>query len=251
MTLNHSSDGLDDRQPLVPLPETREALGEFVSLGEPDVDELIDELRLRANEIVPRLVGLSLGLARDDLTFTLVASNRAPAALDATQYDDGGPCVEVTEGRLASAEVDSTDPLDEERWAMYARVSAAVGVGSSLSLPIYRDGDLVGGLNLYASEPEAFAGRQEELAVALGSRAAEAVSNADLSFRTRLEAAQAPQQLKDRTDVDTAIGLIAAHTGAELDTAERLLDHAAARAGVRSALVARILVLVYSSWPSP
>jgi GAF domain-containing protein len=247
----HPPGSSGDRRRLVPMPETREALGEFVGLREPDVEELLDELRLRASEVVPELIGLSLGLAQDGLTFTLVASDSATAVLDAMQYVDGGPCVEVTEGRLASAEVDPTDPLDEERWTMYARVGAAAGVGSSLSLPIYRDGDLVAGLNLYASTPGAFAGRHQELADALGSRAVEAVSNADLSFSTRLEAARAPQQLKDRVDVDTAIGLIAAQTGASIDAAQRLLDQAAARAGVHAALVARILVLVRSSWPSP
>ena len=246
---DHPSPFPNDRHALVPMPETLEALNEFVTLREPDVDELLDELRVSAQSIVPELIGLSLGLPHEGVTFTLVASNTALAVLDAAQYVDGGPCVEVTEGRLSSAEVGLDDPLDEQRWTLYARVSAAAGVGSSLSMPVYRDGELVGGLNLYASEPDAFAGRHQALADALGSQAAEAVSNADLSFSTRLEAARAPQRLKDQVDIDTAVGLIAADTGAALDAAQRLLDEAAARAGVRAALVARILVLVHSGLP--
>ena len=44
----------------------------------------------------------------------------------------------------------------------------------------------------------------------MGTTAAEAVSNADLSFSTRLEAAAAPDRLRDRIAIDTAVGLLAA-----------------------------------------
>ena len=234
-----------------PMPETLEALAEFVTLDDPDVDELLADLGRSAQAIVPDLVGLSLGLAHEGLTFTLLASNSGVASIDAAQYVDGGPCVEVTEGRLDSAEVDTTDPLDEEQWRLFALVSAASGVASSLSLPIYRDNTLVGGANLYASTPDAFAGRHEQLADALGARAAEAVTNADLSFSTRLDAAAAPQQMRDRIEIETATGLLAARSGSDLEVAQRLLREAAVRAGVPLALVARVLVLAHRGWPSP
>ena len=233
------------------MPETREALAEFVSLQGPDLDELLPDLGRRAQDIVPELVGLSLGLAHEGLTFTLVSSSGGAAVLDAAQYVDGGPCVEVTEGRMDMAEVDLADPLDEGRWQLFSRVGAAAGVASSLSLPAYHDGVLVGGVNLYASTPEAFTGRHDALARALGAQAADAVTNADLSFSTRLDAAAAPQLLRDRVDIDTATGLIAARSGVELDAARGLLHQAAARAGVPVAMVARVLVLVHADWPSP
>ena len=63
-----------------PMPETLEALAELVSLDDPDVDELLAELGRSAHAIVPELVGLSLGLAHEGLTFTLLASNSGVAA---------------------------------------------------------------------------------------------------------------------------------------------------------------------------
>ena len=234
-----------------PMPETREALAELVSLDDPDVDELLAELGRSAHAIVPDLVGLSLGLAHEGLTFTLLASNRGVAAIDAAQYVDGGPCVEVTEGRMDSAEVDMADPMDEELWQLFSQVSAASGVASSLSLPVYRDDRLVGGVNLYASGRDSFTGRQDQLVEALGGRAGEAVANADLSFSTRLDAAEAPQQMRERIEIETATGLLAARSGSDLEAAQRLLREAAARAGISAALVARVLVLVHRGWPSP
>ena len=233
------------------MPETREALAEFVTLDDPDVDELLADLGRRAQAIVPDLVGLSLGLAHEGLTFTLLASSSGVASIDAAQYVEGGPCVEVTEGRLESAEVDMSDPMDEEQWRLFSLVSAASGVASSLSLPIYRNDTQMGGVNLYASAPDAFAGRHEQLADALGGRAAEAVTNADLAFSTRLEAAAAPQQMRDRIEIETATGLLAARSGTELEVAQRLLREAAVRSGVPVALVARVLVLAHGGWPSP
>ena len=136
-------------------------------------------------------------------------------------------------------------------WQLFSQFSAASGVASSLSLPVYRDDRLVGGVNLYASGSDSFAGRQERLVEALGGRAGEAVANADLSFSTRLDAAAAPQQMLDRIEIETATGLLAARSGADLEVAQRLLSEAAARAGVSAALVARVLVLVHWGWPSP
>jgi GAF domain-containing protein len=237
--------------PLEPMPETREALAEFIRIQGPDVEDLLADLGQRIADIVPELIGLSLGLPEEGLTFTLLASSAGMAVLDAMQYVDGGPCVEVTEGRMDHVEIDLSDPLDEERWQLFAQASAAAGVASSLSLPIYQDGALVGGVNLYASTGDAFAGRRDQLADALGTTAAEAVSNADLSFSTRLAAAETPRRLKESIDIETATGVVAGVSGVTLEEAERLLYQAAARADVPPALVARILVIVHSGWLSP
>jgi GAF domain-containing protein len=232
-----------------PLPETREALAEYMSLDSPDIDDLIRDLAQGAGELVPDLVGLSLGLDREGLTFTLVASGDGTALVDAAQYLDGGPCVEVTEGRAPVLEMDFDDPLDEERWRLYAEVGAAAGVRSSLSLPIYLGDRLVGGLNLYAGSSEAFHGHHAELAALVSASTAEAVSNADLSFSSRSKAQAAPGILRERLEVETAIGLLAGLRGLEVAEAEQRLDDAALRAGVDRAAVAHVLVRVLRQDP--
>ena len=223
-----------------PLPETRAALAELVSLEGPEVDELLLDLGRRSSAVVPDLIGLSLGLSREGVTFTLVSSSAGTAVVDAAQYVDGGPCVEVTEGRAPELE---TDPLDEERWRIFAGVGAAAGVASSLSLPVYRDGRLVGGLNLYAKSRDAFRGHHDALAGLVGADSAEAVSNADLSFSSRHRAMAAPGILQDQQEFDTAVGLVAGLQGVDVQVAEQRLHEAAARSGVPEALVARALVL--------
>jgi GAF domain-containing protein len=227
-----------------PLPETREALSQVPS----DIARLLGlllEMGEITRAIVPDCVGLSLGLVQDRLTFTLVATGSEIALLDAAQYVDGGPCVRDDRNDETHI-VRMQDPLDEERWSIFARAGAVAGVGSSLSLPVVRDDVVVGGINLYASTAHAFDGRVEALATALGADATAAVTNADLSFSSRREATQAPARLRDRAHVDMALGIMAARYGESVDDARTRLTRAAARAGISEAAVARLVVELHA-----
>jgi hypothetical protein len=228
-----------------PLPETREALAEFVDLDGPDPEQLLDRLGKAARRIVPDLVGLSLALTKEQVTFTLVASTSRVALLDASQYLNGGPCVEVGEGRADVEEFSASDPLDEGRWRLFAAATAAEGVASTLSLPLHVDAELIGGVNFYASTRDAFEGRVSQLASLVDAAPAEAMRDADLSFSTRLEAAAAPRKLREDTIIDTAIGLVAADKGIDVERARQELHEAAARAGINVAQVAEVVIAVY------
>ena len=141
------------------LPESQQALAEIVTMEDPELDERLLEMARTARDLVPDLIGLSLSVVEEGVTFTLVAPNSAVAALDATQYIDGGPCVEAVNepGKIIETQIE--DLLDEDRWTMFARSSAAAGVASSLSMAIPQgEGGVVGGINLYASTPAAFEG---------------------------------------------------------------------------------------------
>ena len=220
-----------------PIPQTREVLEQMLRLGETGVPTELLRMSRRAVEIVPECVGLSLALLRHGLTFTLASSSDVVAGLDAMQYLDGGPCVD---GAQDGRPIEVQDLLGEKTWQMFAEASAAAGVRSSLTLPILGSGEVViGTVNLYASTPDAFEGRIDDLAAALGASAGEAVANADLSFSTRLAAAEAPQRFEEQKEVDIAQGIIAESRGVNLATAAERLRAAAARAGISEVEAAR------------
>lgn len=229
--------------PLEPLPETREALTSMGRLSDRDLtSELVHQGEL-AEEIVPNLVGLSLALVRDGLTFTIAADPDRLALLDAIQYAFGGPCVDaaVNDATVLSGDSD-TGLLDEQRWVHFARASAAHGVMSTLSLPIHVDGRVVAGVNLYASTPNAFARRETELAALLGAWAPGAVHNADLSFSSQAAAREAPQVLHDNSVMDEATGVVVATHAVPQTQAREIIADAARRAGQSELTVARELV---------
>jgi GAF domain-containing protein len=215
-----------------PVPETVEAVDALEPAGENGglLDTLV-ELANRAQELVPDLVGVSIGWRDERLTFTLVATAGDIAALDAVQYLAGGPCVEGADvGGARTYEGD--DPLDEERWRLFAEATAARAVRSTLSLPLIRDDRVQGTVNLYAGSRRAFVGQHDGLAAIFGGWALGAVTNADLSFSTREEAARTPQRVREQQVVDMAVGILVGQLRVEVDVAEERLRTAAALAGI-------------------
>jgi GAF domain-containing protein len=221
-----------------PIPETQQALDELSRDGDTELEGTLLRMGRKAKRIVPECVGLSLASLHNGITLTLVASSDEIAVLDAVQYLDGGPCVQAAH-EDQTLDMSADDLFSEERWMMYAQATAAHGVASSLSLPLMHAGRVIGSINLYASTPHAFEGHHSALADVLGSSAATAVVNADLSFSTRLDAVEAPQRIVDQDDIDIAVGILAANQGVDVGTAQERLRQAAARAGISERQAAR------------
>jgi hypothetical protein len=97
----------------------------------------------------------------------------------------------------------------------------------------------MGTVNLYAGTPDAFRGRAERLARAIGASAADAVANSDLTFRTRLIAQSGPEIFEDQDDIDIAIAILAEQRGGDVTLARESLRQAARRAGVTEGEAAR------------
>ena len=236
--------------PLEPLPETRDALRSLGRWSSHDLTaELVRQVE-QVQDVVPNLIGLSLALVRDGLTFTIAATPDYLSLLDAIQYTFGGPCVDAAREDSTVRSGDGEDGLlDEQRWVHFARAGAAHGVLSTLSLPIHADGRVVAGVNLYAATPRAFDGREQRLATVLGAWAPGAVHNADLSFSTRAAARQTPRRLQDLRVLDQATGVVVAAHGVDEERARRIIADAADRAGQDELAVARELVRPYLSDP--
>src|SRR4051794_20280063 len=115
------------RKEMDPVPETREAFEAMRTGDDSDLTSVLQDMGRTAQAIVPHLVGLSIGLLKDGLTFTLVASSVKVSGLDATQYLGGGPCLR-DEGQPDSITLDMQDVLDDQEWDLFARASVASGI---------------------------------------------------------------------------------------------------------------------------
>lgn len=227
-----------------PIPETVEALRELTRQGDEAVAGTLLRISRSVTEIVPEVVGISLSLISENLTFTMTATTGPVAELDAMQYLGGGPCDEA----LRSGEPHTFragDVADEERWELFARATAAEGVASTLSLPVLRAGVVVASVNLYGSTAGAFDGHAVALAEACGAWVGGAVTNADLDFTTRFEAVETPDRLRARELVDRALGTLMSRWRLDLDEAEDRLTGAARRAGISDAQMARAVLALF------
>lgn len=220
-----------------PVPETRSALQEIGPAAEllAQMQDLVDQV-VRA---VPECVGLSISLRDADLTFTWVRSNEMTGVIDAMQYLEDGPCQESIE---RGDDILIDDILDEDRWQLFALVSAAQGVRSSLSLPLRSEGTIIGSVNFYAATANAFLGEESHLARTFGSRAEDTINNADLSMSTLANARKAPQVLAEMAVMDQAMGILVAKHHISFEQARTRLAQAATRAGVTVEEVARAVV---------
>jgi GAF domain-containing protein len=232
-----------------PIPESIEAMQERDAVMEDDdLLERLQEISSEVQQLVPDCIGLSLALVADDLVVTLVATDVEVALFDALQYLSDGPCIEAVRVREV-VELNEADLLDEERWRVFALASAAGSVASTLTLPIMREEEVVGSVNLYAASGHAFEGLHEQIADLFGGWAPGAIENADLSFSTRLKAEQAPARQRAQARIDTAVGLLAAYADVSPDIARSRLEGSAARAGVSLTRIAQAVIMLFGGEP--
>jgi GAF domain-containing protein len=219
-----------------PVPETTEALAQLEDV-DPGLLEALSFSGRQVIRIAPDCIGMSVAASKDGVVFTLVASDQGAALLDAVQYIGGGPCVEAMEGeRVLEADVD--DITDEASWHLFAQAAAEAGIASTLTLPIIAGGRVVGTVNLYGATADAFSGRHEDLAEVFHAWAPGAVTNADLSFRTREAARTAPRRLAEETTVNQAVGVLVAAQHLDPEAARNRIKDAALRSGLPEAAVA-------------
>ncbi len=222
------------------LPQSREALDEYVTPSVDDVEGLLRVIEGWAVRVVPECVALSVTMLDDDLTFTLV--DAATNAEGVRTREHGARRASTS---VVDVDVDVAHALDESGWADMARERAFEGIASTVCLPVVEDGRAVLNIDLYASTAHAFRDRIDGLVEALGAWQAGAVTNADLGFDTLRRAEAAPERLREQRVVDVAVGLLAATVGVRTEDALTLLREASAIAGIaesQAAAVARHLL---------
>ena len=223
-----------------PLPEVRAVSGRLAALTGVDMVSGLAILSDAAEAIVPSVVGVSLTVVLDDEPFTVTATSEQVSALDASQYLAGGPCVDASR---AQERLVVDDVLDEHRWQLYADAASVSGVRASLSLPLGGAGGRTpGAINLYASEPQAFAGHEPVLAEAFQTSAEDFVRNADLSFATRDAARRLPGQVEDKAKLEDAVGRLSGLLGCEPDVARQRMRAAASQADTPVGKVADLVL---------
>ena len=224
-----------------PIPETRQALERLGQYGDSALQDDLTDIAATVLAAAPGIVGFSLGLVREGVTFTYVATSETVASLDAVQFVDGGPCVDAV-GAGEPVLTDEQDLFDEQRWQCFAQASATAGVRSTLSLPILTGETVTAGINVYGAGSDTFSGHEQRLAEIFGAWVPGAVHNADLSFTTRTRATETPARIEDLDTLSRAAGILAAQQGISPREADAKLHDAADRAGVSVVAVARLIV---------
>jgi len=188
-----------------------------LATGKLVLEDLLTEVATFAVSAVPGADGAGLALIEADRSDTVVTTADFVQQVDDTQYGLGqGPCISaareartITSGSLGA----------DARWPLFGGRVARLGVHSALSMPLLTPGGVIGALNIYAHDENAFDDRAARLAELFAVPAAIAVQNAQVLDQTRRLASQLEHAVHTRGTIDRAVGIIISRTGVTPDEA--------------------------------
>jgi GAF domain-containing protein len=192
-----------------------------LTLTSPRVEQFLSELAAFAPQLGGPAISCSVTIRGEHQEYTVASSDAFANQVDEVQYNHGeGPCLQSLR---TGSPVYVHDLRNDPRWPGYRDHAIAAGVRSSLSLPMPVAGTVIGALNVYCTQPDAF---DENLRQGLGLFAAQAAAALTMVLRQARQdqtATQLEQALASRTTIDQAMGILMAQQRCTADEAFALL----------------------------
>lgn len=211
-----------------------------VVLAEASLDSILQRVVDLARDAIPGADAVSVTLVRDDAAWTAAFAGEVALKLDERQYElRRGPCIQAATGgevlRVA-------DMATDTRWPGYTPVTVELGVLSSVSLPLPVQEDVIGALNVYAHERDAFDDEAVDVALLFASNAAVAIANVQLHTSSVELASHLEQAMKSRAVIEQAKGVLMAQRRCSPAEAFDVLVRASQRENVKLRDVAQRVV---------
>ncbi|GGG67386.1 transcriptional regulator [Kocuria dechangensis] len=169
--------------------------------------EAVSQLVEVAQQLIPLAAGAGISLVDEDgVCTTVAATDPVVAEADALQYELGeGPCLRAWDTVSIQYVPDTTTDL---RWPTWSQTVAAAGIRSALSVPLVVQGQEIGALQVYATEPHAFTGHEEHLLSLLAGPAAALLGAARTRRQTRRLDDTLQEAVADRDRIERAVGVL-------------------------------------------
>jgi GAF domain-containing protein len=218
---------VSESQPAGETDKQFDALVRTVVTASTDLGEALTTVAEMGRTGIDGCVAASLTLIEGGRPTTVASTDGVAPTLDQVQYDAGtGPCLEAvrtkTTVRIASL-------ATEDRWADFGDAATALGIHSSLSVPLPLPEGTDGGLNLYGEETGAFDEDDERLGALFASYAAAVIANV-AAYRSAQELAEHLQKaMESRSAIEQAKGILMARQHCTADDAFDILRRASQR----------------------
>lgn len=179
-------------------------------LSTEDLQEVLVGLAGLASSVVEPPAACGITTLYDGRPTTSASSDDRAGLVDEQQYATGtGPCLDA----LATGEViEVPDQATDTRWPAYGNRATALGVRSSISLPLKVEGRTVGALNVYGYDrPRTFGDDELRRLRFLADQGSTAIA---LKMRDQAgvdRSHQLEMALVSRSVIDQAIGVMMAH----------------------------------------
>jgi GAF domain-containing protein len=169
------------------------------SLGPGDLDETLSRITAAAVELIPQVAYASITVRHhDDRLETVSPTDETLEVLDEKQYAlREGPCYDAATDR---AHVVSDDLGTDPRYTNFGPLAVAAGIHSQAAFRLFERNGIEGALNLYSTDPGAFADL-DGVAALFRSQAGIAVAYAH-------EVQNLSEALETRATIGKAMGII-------------------------------------------
>ena len=186
-----------------------------------DLPDVLGRVAEYAVLAVPGADGVGLTLTEARYADTVVASAPFVFEVEAVQLGiDEGPSITA----MAEGHAVRSGSLDTDRqWPGFGARAGQLGVHSALSIPLLSDGRVLGAMNVYAHEPNAFDEHATGLGELFAIPAAIAVQNAQVLAEAHDMATRLRTALTQRSVIDQALGILMATVGGDAEHASDLL----------------------------
>jgi len=236
--------GLSEHFPDRPAAVSRPLVGDFAALEEQlraIITELarttltatslrddLEELIQFGCQVVPGCSSASIALLVDGSPTTVAVSEHVALELDIVQYDNqNGPCLAALNGERIRVDIVEAD----QRFRHFAIGAADHHVNSVLSMPIVHHHDVVGTLNFYSHEADAFDDTAEQIARLVSGQVAAAIARSDVLSAARERRHQLQARYDETVLGARAQGVLIATQYCSTEQARNILQHAAQTTG--------------------
>jgi GAF domain-containing protein len=190
-----------------------------ITLSEQSLDTVMDTVAGLMKRTVPGAAEVSVTIVERGQAKTVAFTGQLAKDLDERQYERGyGPCLACVEGNQP---IVINDMVRDARWRHWALDATERGAGSSLSIPVPVQREVMAALNIYSTEQHAFDPDSIELATTFGAYAGVALANMHLYQAQGQVAEQLQKAMQSRAAIEQAKGIL---MGQRRCTAEDAFD---------------------------
>jgi GAF domain-containing protein len=199
----------------------------------PTLEDALQRALELAIDIVPGCEQAGISLLRDKRVETPASVGPLAQACDRLQEQLGrGPCITA----LRDADVVRIDDiLVDDRWPDFAEGAVQLGLRSMFACRLASSRDVLGALNLYSSEPDAFGTDSENLALGYATHVGLALSAIDKEKNLR-------KAMDSREIIGQAMGILMERHRITASQAFDLMVHVSQRSNVKLRAIAEELV---------
>ncbi len=198
---------------------------------------------------VLNLTGAGVTLVHDGKQRFVTAAVDAIAKLERVQENwQKGPCIDAVASAAPVAVPDIAAADLNERWQDYAIAAKTAGIQAVAGIPMLAEGEAIGAVNLYDSQPRNWSAEDLRVATILASIATGYLTHASAAHQQQRTAEQLQQALSTRLIIEQAKGVLASKRETTVDDAFEMLrkyarDHQARIHDVSHAVVRGDLLL--------